>query len=111
MHPPTMAAAVVPRPPWCLTFGAATYDNQPTFCATVACVGDGSGAPWRPLSVSTDVVGLLWVVSYIGICRLVYQTIGDASPMEEQHHSCRLGSLHAEWVVVPRPPIRYIMGE
>ena len=61
--------------------------------------------------VLTDVVGLLWVVSYVGIRRLVYQTIGNASPTEEQHWSCRLGSLHAEWVVVPRPQIRYIMGE
>jgi hypothetical protein len=32
-------------------------------------------------NVSADVVGLLWVVSYVGICRVVYQTIGDASPM------------------------------
>jgi hypothetical protein len=32
-------------------------------------------------NVSTDVVGLLWVASYIGIHRVVYQTIGDASPM------------------------------
>ena len=31
--------------------------------------------------VLTDVVGLLWVVSYIGIHRVAYQTIGDASPM------------------------------
>jgi len=31
--------------------------------------------------VSTDGVGLLWVVSYVGICRVVYQTIGDASSM------------------------------
>jgi hypothetical protein len=30
--------------------------------------------------VSTDVMGLLWVVSYVGICRIVYQTIGNASP-------------------------------
>jgi hypothetical protein len=28
--------------------------------------------------VSMDVVGLLWVVSYIGIHRVVYQTISDA---------------------------------
>ena len=28
-----------------------------------------------------------------------------------QHRSCQLGSLHAEWVIVPRPPICYIMGE
>jgi len=32
--------------------------------------------------VSKDVVGLLWVVSYVGIRRVVYQTIGDASPMK-----------------------------
>jgi len=25
-------------------------------------------------------VGLLWVVSYVGIRRVAYQTIGDASP-------------------------------
>ena len=49
--------------------------------------------------LSTDVAGLLWVVSYVGICRLVYQTIGNASPEEEhprRHLSCWLGSLHAE---------------
>ena len=50
MHPPTMAAAVVPRPPWCLTPGSAAHDNQPTFWATVVCGGAGSGTPWRPLS-------------------------------------------------------------
>ena len=30
--------------------------------------------------VSTGVVGLLWVVSYEGIRRVAYHTIGDASP-------------------------------
>ena len=30
--------------------------------------------------VSTDIVGLLWVVSYVGICRVMHQTISDASP-------------------------------
>ena len=30
--------------------------------------------------VSKDGVGLLWVVSYVGIRRVAYQTIGDASP-------------------------------
>jgi len=30
--------------------------------------------------LSTDVVELLWVLSYIGIRRVTYQTIGDASP-------------------------------
>jgi hypothetical protein len=65
MHPPTMAASVVPRPPWCLTPGAATYDNQPIFCATVACGGAGSGALGTMVvvvgnlrhDVSIDVVG------------------------------------------------------
>ncbi len=33
-----MVAAVVPRPPWCLTPVAAIYDNQPTFWVTVVCV-------------------------------------------------------------------------
>jgi hypothetical protein len=40
MHPPTMTAAAIPRPPWCLTPGAATYDNQPIYwvleCLTAA---------------------------------------------------------------------------
>ncbi len=45
-----MAAAIVPRPPWCLTPDAAAYDNQPTFWATVVCGCTGSGAPWWPLS-------------------------------------------------------------
>lgn len=31
-------------------------------------------------SVLTDDVGLLLVVSYIGICRVVYQIIGNAFP-------------------------------
>ena len=30
--------------------------------------------------VSTDIVGLLWVVSYVGIWRVMHQTISDASP-------------------------------
>ena len=30
MHPPTMAATVFPRPPWCLNPGAAANDNHPT---------------------------------------------------------------------------------
>ena len=30
--------------------------------------------------VSTDVVGLLVVVYYVGIRRVVYQTLGNASP-------------------------------
>jgi hypothetical protein len=45
----TMAAAVVLQPPWCLTSGAAAYDNQPILWATVVCGGAGSGTPWRPL--------------------------------------------------------------
>ncbi len=30
--------------------------------------------------VSTDVVGLLWVVSYVGTCKVMYQAIGNAYP-------------------------------
>jgi len=64
MPPSTMAAAVVPRPPWCLTPGAAAYDNQPTLWATVVCGGAGSGAPWWPLSAIyvTTCRQMLWVV-------------------------------------------------
>jgi hypothetical protein len=29
-------------------------------------------------NVSTDFVGLLLVVPYVGICRVMYQAIGDA---------------------------------
>ncbi len=31
-------------------------------------------------NVSTDIVGLLWVMSYVEICRVVYQAIGNAYP-------------------------------
>ncbi len=31
-------------------------------------------------SVSMDIVGLLRVVSYVGICRVMYQAISDAYP-------------------------------
>ncbi len=37
-HMPTMAAAVVPRTPWCPPPGAAAYNNQPTCCATHLCL-------------------------------------------------------------------------
>ena len=30
--------------------------------------------------VSMDIMGLLWVVSYVGMRRVAYQTIGDALP-------------------------------
>ena len=49
MHPPTMVAAAVSRPPWYLTPCAATNDNHPTYWVTVLCGGAGSGAPWQPL--------------------------------------------------------------
>ncbi len=104
-----MAAAVFPWPPWCLTPGAATYDNQPTCWVTVLCGGTGSDAPWRLLlaghNVYTDIVGLLWVVLYIGIHRVAYQTIEDASPNKvrksipvsiEAVGPAASGSLHTE---------------
>ena len=64
--------------------------------------------------VSTAFLLLLWVVSYLGIRRVTYQTIGDPSrQVEEVHHgrhrSRRLGSLHAESVVQPRRLGRYIV--
>ena len=31
---PSMAAAFVPRPPWCSTPGVKAYNNQPTCYAT-----------------------------------------------------------------------------
>ena len=66
-----MIAAVVPRPPWCLTPGAAAYNNQRTMAAVVGNLRH---------DVSTDIVGLLWVVLYVEIRRVVYLTIGDVSP-------------------------------
>jgi hypothetical protein len=59
-----MVATVVTRPPWCLTPGTATYNNQPTLWATVVCGGTGSGAPWRALSAIyvTTCQQTLWVV-------------------------------------------------
>ncbi len=35
-------------------------------------------------NVLTDIVGLLQVVSYIGICRVVYHAIGNANPTRRQ---------------------------
>jgi len=59
-----MAAAVVPRQPWCLTPGATAYYNQPILWVTVVCDSAGSGAPWRPLSAIyvTTCRQMLWVV-------------------------------------------------
>jgi hypothetical protein len=31
--------------------------------------------------VSTDIVGWMWVVVYVGVCRLLYQAIGNTLPM------------------------------
>jgi len=61
MHPPTMAAAVVSRPPWCLTPGSAAHDNQPTLWATVVWEWGTMAAVVGNLhhDVLTDVVGLL----------------------------------------------------
>ncbi len=66
--------------------------------------------------VSTDVVGLLWVVSYIGICRIMYQAIGNAYPTRwwwasPRYWSHWLGSLYAKLVVMLRCPGKDIVGE
>ncbi len=63
---------------------------------------------------SMDVVGLLWVVSYIGICRVMYQQSVMPSQRGEEEHTCWhqshwLGSLHAKSVVVSCCPGRDIM--
>jgi hypothetical protein len=52
-------------------------------------------------NASTDVVGLSWVVSYVGIGRVDTRQLAVPSHRGEeehprQHWSCRLGSLHAE---------------
>ncbi len=36
-HTPIMAAAIARWPPWCPPPGTATYNNQPTCCATCLC--------------------------------------------------------------------------
>ena len=43
--------------------------------------------------VSKDVVGLLWVVSYVGIRRVVYQTIASlsASELSARQPPCQMG--------------------
>ena len=41
----------------------------------------GAGVDYLGHGVLTDVVGLMWVVSYIRICRVMYQTIGKTFPM------------------------------
>ncbi len=77
-----MAAAVFPWPPWCPTPGATGYNNPPTFWASVVCVGTGNEAPWWPLSAIWVTLHqrTLWVgcgLWYIGMCRVLYQAIGD----------------------------------
>ena len=108
-----MAAAVVPRPPWpwCLTPGAATYDNQPAFWVTVVCGGARSGAPWRLLLAIyiTTCQQLLWVVV---MCVLLGKLASEHSPSDHGGRltSRHLSSLHAESVTSLRPPIWYIMA-
>jgi hypothetical protein len=51
--------------------------------------------------VSADVVGLLWVVSCVGIHGVVYQTISDASPMRWGRASPPASELSAR-----QPPCR-----
>ena len=97
MHPPTMAAAVFPRPTWCLTPGAAAYDNQPTLWATVLCGSAGIGAPWQPLSAIyvTTCRYMLWVV--VTYCVLLCKLASKHAPSDHGGRlpSHRLGSLHA----------------
>jgi len=67
-------------------------------------------------ATSMDIVGMLWVVYYVGICRVMYQQSVMHSQQGGEDHtywrwSHRLGSLHAELVVVPSHPGRDIMGE
>ena len=78
MHPPTMAAAVVPHAmvPHSRCHSIRRCMRRRWEWGTMAAVVSNLRH-----NVSTDVVGLLWVVSYVGIHRVVYQTIGDASPM------------------------------
>jgi hypothetical protein len=111
MHPPTMVAAIVPRPPWCLTPGAAAYDNQPTLWATVVCGGTGSGAPWRPLLAIylTTCQQTLWVVV---TCGLLGKLASKHAPSDHNGRlpSRRLSSLYAKSVTSLCPPIRDIMA-
>jgi hypothetical protein len=106
-----MVAAVVPRPPWCLTPGAAAYDNQPTLWATVLCGGAGIGAPWRPLS-EIYVTTCRWTLWVVVTCVLLGKLASEHAPSDHGGRlpSRRLGSLHAESVASLHPPIRDIMA-
>ena len=111
MHPPTMVAVLVPRLPWYLTPSAATYGNQPTFCATVVCGGARSGAPWQPLSeiYVTTCRQKLWVV-VMWVLRGKLASKHALSDHGGRLPSCHLGSLHAKSAASTRPPIRDIMA-
>ena len=108
-----MAAAVIPQLPWCLTPGAAAYDNQPTLWATVAvvCGNAGSGAPWQLLSAIyvTTCPQTLWVVV---TCVLLGKLASEHAPSDHGGRlpSRHLGSLRTESVTSSRPPIRDIMA-
>jgi hypothetical protein len=54
-------------------------------CALVPGVGHHGSCcrPFRSQPV-TDIVGLLWVVSYVGICRVMYQAINNVYPTRWQ---------------------------
>jgi hypothetical protein len=43
-------------------------------------------------NASTDIVGWLWFVIYIGICQVLYQEIGDRHPSDEVTTSILVGS-------------------
>ncbi len=62
-----------------------------TIAAAIGYLGHG---------MSTDIVGWLWVVLYVWICRLLYQAIGDTLPTRWQAFSSALELL------APQPPHR-----
>jgi len=101
-----MAAAVILHLPWCLTPGAAAYDNQPILWVTHVCGNAGSGAPWWPLSAIyvTTCQQTLWVVV---TCVLLGKLASKHAPSDHggRQPSRRLGSLHAKSVASLHPPI------
>jgi hypothetical protein len=124
-----MAAAVVPRPPSSHCRHGASLP-APQHKAGNTMLGDRflrRCRKWGSVAadvhhlghnVSTDVVELLWVVSCVGICRVIYQTIVDAFPTRRGRASPSASEQawqpplhHAESVAMLHGLGRFIMHE
>ena len=66
MHFSTMAAAVVPWPPWWHPACTEAYNNQPRLLAIVSARGGHGRQGWDAATVSTD--AMVWVLTSAASC-------------------------------------------